>query len=184
MKSGQLRVWSLTVALVLLAAAAVWAQQEGAEAPFGDKVSDRIPFYHRAAPEVATAGPLGRLGIIEAKSVGFRSILNLGLSTTALGLDDPAMAAYVLVRYFNVPLANELPTQDEVERIRKILEDPANAPVLLYGIDRDQAAAAWALVRVATGVPPEFALQEGLAAGLRGRLAGVRERLGAADRKR
>jgi hypothetical protein len=87
------------------------------------------------------------------------------------------------VRYFNVPLANELPTQDEVERIRKILDDPANAPILLYGIDRDQAAAAWALVRVATGVPPEFALQEGLAAGLRERLAAVRERVGVADRK-
>jgi hypothetical protein len=182
MKGEHLRIWSVSIALVVLTAAAVWAQEE-AEAPFGDKVSDRIPFYHRAAPRVATAGPLGRLGIIEAKSVGFRSILNLGLSTAAAGLDDPAMAAYVLVRYFNVPLSNELPTQDEVERIRKILDDPANAPILLYGIDRDQAAAAWALVRVATGVPPEFALQEGLAAGLRERLAAVRERVGVADRK-
>jgi hypothetical protein len=31
----------------------------------------------------------------------------------------------------------------------------------MYGIDRDQAATAWTLVRAASGVPSELALQEG-----------------------
>ena len=74
--------------LYMMVPATAKAQYERLEAPFGDKVSERIPSYHRAAPTVGTAGPLGRLGIIEAKAVGFRSILNLAVSTTAAGLDD------------------------------------------------------------------------------------------------
>jgi hypothetical protein len=153
------------------------AQQEAPEAPFGDRVSERIPFYHCAAPTIATAGPLGRLGIIEAKAVGFRSILHLGPPTSAAGLDDASMAAYALLGYFNVSV-NNLPTPEQVEQIRRIVETAENGPLLIYGVDRDQAAATWTLLRAAKGVPPELALEEGLTAGLRQRLSDVRERLG------
>jgi uncharacterized protein (TIGR01244 family) len=158
-------------------AAPVSAQQQTAEAPFGDKVSERVPFYHRAAPTIATAGPLGRLGVIEAKAVGFRSILNLGPATSTAGLDDASMAAYAMLGYFSVPVADP-PTAEQVSQIRRILETAENSPILMYGVDRDQAAAAWALVRAAAGVPPEYALQEGRTAGLLGRLPAVRDRLG------
>jgi hypothetical protein len=94
------------MALCLLVPAEAHAQSERLEAPFGDTVSERVPFYHRAAPTIATAGPLGRLGIIEAKAVGFKSILNLGRSTTTAGLDDASMASYVLLRYFSVPVSS------------------------------------------------------------------------------
>jgi uncharacterized protein (TIGR01244 family) len=167
----------LALALAISFAAGALAQQEAPEAPFGDRVSERIPFYHRAAPTVATAGPLGRLGIIEAKAVGFRSILNLGPSTTAAGLNDASMAAYAMLGYFSVPLA-DMPTPEQVDQLRRIVDTAENGPILIYGIDRDHAAAAWALLRAASGVPPELALQEGRTAGLRARLGGVRERLG------
>ena len=178
------RLWRLprgalaVTALCLLLSAGLHAQSERPEAPFGDKVSERIPFYPRAAPMVATAGPLGRLGIIEAKAVGFKSILNLAGSTSTAGLDDAAMASYVLLGYFSMPVAEILPTQDQIGEIRRILDAPDNGPVLMYGVDRDQAAAAWALIRAAANVPTEIALQDGLTAGLRGRLPAVRERLG------
>jgi hypothetical protein len=42
----------LAVAFFLSAGGAA-AQQETPEAPFGDRVSERIPFYHRAAPTIA-----------------------------------------------------------------------------------------------------------------------------------
>lgn len=163
---------------ILYTMAAAWAQQERPEAPFGDRVSERIPFYHRAAPTVATSGPLGRLGLIEAKAVGFRSVLHLGISTTAAGLNDASMAAYVLLGYFNVRTSEQLPTEDQVAEIRRILEASENGPILMYGADRDQAAAAWALVRAASGIPAEIALQDGLTAGLRNRVPAVRDRLG------
>jgi hypothetical protein len=171
-------VLALLVLCFFLVSARLYAQSEPLEAPFGDKVSERIPFYHRAAPTIATAGPLGRLGIIEAKGVGFKSILNLGRSTTAAGLDDAGMASYVLLGYFNVTLTESLPTQDQIDEIRRILDASENKPILMYGVDRDQSAAAWALYRAASGVPAELALQDGLTAGLRERLRTVRERLG------
>ena len=152
------------------------AQYQTGEAPFGDKVSERIPMYDRASPTVGTAGALGRLGIIEARSVGFRSILNLATTTVAAGQDDKAMAEFAVLRYFSVPVAS-LPSDEQVAEIRRIVEDPANAPLLIYG-QQDQAAAAWALVRAAGGVPAEFALQEGRAAGLRELLGPVQDRLG------
>jgi protein tyrosine phosphatase (PTP) superfamily phosphohydrolase (DUF442 family) len=154
----------------------VHAQAETGEAPFGDKVSERIPMYHRAWPTVGTAGALGRLGIIEAKGVGFRAILNLTTTTVAAGQNDKAMAEFAVLRYFTVPVAS-LPSDEQVAEIRRIVVDPANAPVLIYG-HQDQAAAAWTLVRAAGGVPAEFALQEGKTAGLRQLLVPVQERLG------
>jgi uncharacterized protein (TIGR01244 family) len=166
------------MALCFLMPAEAQAQSERLEAPFGDTVSERVPFYHRAAPTVATAGPLGRLGIIEAKAVGFKAILNLGRSTTTAGLNDASMASYVLLRYFSVPVTDTLPTQDQIGEIRRILDAADNGPILMYGLDRDQAAAAWALSRAESGVPAEIALQDGLTAGLRKRLPAVRERLG------
>jgi hypothetical protein len=171
----------LMLALCTLMPVVLYAQSERPEAPFGDKVSERIQFYHRAAPTIATAGPLGRLGIIEAKAVGFRSILNLEGSTAQAGLDDASMAGYVLLAYFSVRIMEQLPTPDQIIEIKRILDANENGPILMYGADRDQAAAAWALTRAASGIPPEIALQEGLTAGLRGRLPAVGERLGLAD---
>jgi hypothetical protein len=169
---------AIVATLCIFAPASLRAQYEGALAPFGDKISGRIPSYHRAAPTVGLAGPLGRLGIMEAKAVGFRSILNLGGSTTPAGLDDAQMAGYVLLGYHNIAITEQLPTAEQLISIRRILETPDNRPILMYGADRDLVAAAWTLVRHASGVPPEFALQEGLTAGLRERLPAVRQRLG------
>jgi uncharacterized protein (TIGR01244 family) len=80
--------------------------------------------------------------------------------------------------YFNVPFTETLPTRDQIDEIRRILDATENKPILMYGVDRDQAAAAWALIRAASGVPAELAVQDGLTAGLRERLRAVRERLG------
>lgn len=175
--SRRLVLQTLAFPLLYLTATAQ-AQQELPEAPFGDRVSERIPFYHRVAPTIATAGPLGRLGLIEAKAVGFRSVLHLGASTTAAGLDDASMAGYVLLAYFNVRITERLATESQIAEIRRILEAIEHGPVLMYGADRDQAAAAWALARAASGIPAEIALQDGLTAGLRERQVAVRDRLG------
>jgi hypothetical protein len=174
----RLRKIAVTAVLAVLAPVSLYAQYERSEAPFGDKVSERVPAYHRAAPTIGLAGPLGRLGIMEAKAVGFRSILNLGLATTPAGLDDAQMAGYVLLAYHRVVITEQLPTADQLGSIRRILEAPDKGPILVYGTDRDLVAATWALFRHASGVPPEFALQEGLTAGLRDRLQAVRQRLG------
>ena len=82
--------------------------------------------YHRASPTVGTAGDLGRLGIIQARSVGFRSILNLASSRVATGQNDKAMADYARLRYFEVPSA-PLPSRLTQKRKNSIAASPPKA---------------------------------------------------------
>lgn len=156
----------------------VAAQSAGAaQAPFGDEVSERISFYDRVAPQVATSGPLGRLGILEAKGVGFRSIVDLQPSPEASAAEQ-TMAEFALLRYHNLPVAGALPSDDEIAAFADLIEATENQPVLVHGASLDQAAAMWALYRAAEGVPAWVALEEGMTAGLGGSEGIVRERLG------
>ena len=147
-----------------------------AQAPFGDQVSERIPFYNRMAPQVATSAPLDRLGIIEAKGVGFRSIVDLQSARQASSAER-RMAEFALLQYHNLPIAGALPTDAEVAAFARLIEAPENQPILVHGSSLDQAAAMWALYRAAKGVPPEVALGDGMTAGLVESEAALRERL-------
>src|SRR3546814_13472335 len=105
----------LVASLIALGGAGpVAAQSAGAaQAPFGDKVSERIPSYDRAAPQVATSAPLERLGILEAKGVGFRSIVDLQPSPEASAAAQP-MAEFALLRSHNPPIAEDLPSPHQL----------------------------------------------------------------------
>ena len=179
-RKGQRRAAGIALSAAIAAMVAVGpaaAQDEPREAPFGDKVSQRIPFYHRAAPQVATSGPLGRLGMIEAKAVGFRTVVSLRPKADEGG-NLETMARFTKIRFVALPVEGALPSEAQLKRLAAILGETPARPVLIYGRDRDQAAAAWALLRAMEGVPARIAYQEGLTAGLRGRAGAVRERLG------
>lgn len=142
------------------------AQSAGApQAPFGDTVGARIPFYDRVAPQVATSAPLDRLGVLEAKSVGFRSIVDLQAAPEASAAEQQR-AEFALLRYHNLPIADALPTDEQVAAFARLIETPENQPALVHGASLDQAAAMWALYRASKGVPAEVALGDGLTAGL------------------
>lgn len=172
------RLASVAALIFSIGSGAAAAQSAGAsQAPFGDQVGPRIPFYDRVAPQVATSGPLDRLGIIEAKGVGFRSIVDLQPSAEA-SATERAMAEFALLRYHSLPVAGDLPSDDEVASFAGLIEQPENQPALVHGASVDQAAAMWALYRAAKGVPAEVALGDGLTAGVRESEGRLRERLG------
>ncbi|MBV8094720.1 MAG: hypothetical protein JOY71_15900 [Acetobacteraceae bacterium] len=53
------------------------APQPG-QAPFGDAIAEALlPAYNRAMTMIGTCGPIGDTGVIEAKRVGFASIVDL-----------------------------------------------------------------------------------------------------------
>src|SRR3546814_11898020 len=54
-----------------------------AQAPLGDRVGERIPYYARVEPQVETSGPLDQLGLIDDQGVGSRPILDLQSHTEA-----------------------------------------------------------------------------------------------------
>lgn len=174
--------WIGTIGLALLLmvpSADANAQDLSRQAAFGSSVSQRIPNYTRVAPQVGTAGPLNELGIMEAKGVGFRSVVVLG-PDGAPADEVRTVAEFALLHFFLVAVSEPLPTRAEIEAIAEIIGDPANQPVLLSGSDVDQTGAVWALYRHHSGYPPEIALEEGRTAGLTASEAAVRDHLGLA----
>src|SRR3546814_4881232 len=76
----------------------------------------------------------------------FRSIVDLQSSPEASGAER-RMAEFALLRYHNLPIAEALPSDDQIAAFAELIEDPENQPVLVHGASLDQAAAMWALYR-------------------------------------
>lgn len=148
-----------------------------AEAPFGDKVSADITYYNRAAPDIGIAGLLKGNGVAEAKALGFKTIVDLRQPKEGTA-PERAAAAKEGITYINIPVAGGAPTKDQVATLTKIIETAANKPVLVHCHSANRAGAIWALYRASKGVPPEIAVEEGRAVGLKSREPAVRKMLG------
>jgi len=144
-------------------------------APFGDQISEqRLPLYHRAAPLIATSGPIGDDGVIEAKRVGFATIVDL--RPAADTASERRRADYARIRYVNIPVPGA-PTADHVKQFASVVADRSNLPLLLHGANIDQSGAMWALYRASLGVPPAIAFDDGVTAGLNASGPAVQARL-------
>ncbi len=148
------------------------------EAPFGDRIDDRIPYYTRVAPHVATSGKVAPEGFALAAELGFKAVVNL-LPDEEDGalLTEAAKAAGLEV--YRLPVPTRAPTWEQVRAFSEIVERTDDYPLLVFCISANRAGAMWALYRASRGVPKEIAIQEGRAAGLRpSRERKVREMLG------
>ncbi len=152
--------------------------KDKAQAPFAADVDQRIPRYNRAAPFVATSGVVLPEDYGYVASLGFRTVINL--RTSEEGADAEVAAAKAAgLQVFYIQVGGKAPSWEQIEEIARIVEDPANYPVLLLCTSANRAGAAWALYRASRGVPPAVAIQEGRAAGLKlSREGKVREMLG------
>jgi protein tyrosine phosphatase (PTP) superfamily phosphohydrolase (DUF442 family) len=144
-------------------------------APQGDLITEqRLPLYHRATTLIATSGPIGDNGVIEAKRVGFAAIVDLRPSRDTGS--ERQRADYSRIRYYNLPVQG-VPTEDAVRQFAQIVSDRSNQPLLLHGANTDQSGALWALYRASLGVPAEIAIGDGETAGLQASKAAVQARL-------
>lgn len=166
----------LSLALLMLAVAGPAAAQM-AQAPFGEKVG-AITYYNRAAPFVATAGLLAEGGVAEARALGFKTIVDLRGPQEGIAEEEAAARAAGL-GYLNIPVTTKAPTPEQLAAFAAAVEDSANWPVLMHCVSANRAGAMWALYRASKGVPPEVAIEEGRAQGLKpSREAAVRAQLG------
>lgn len=172
----------LMAAMLMAAGSATDVAPTPGVTPFGDQISEqRLPLYHRATPLIATSGPIGDAGVIEAKRVGFAMIVDLRPSGGDRS-SEKQHAEFSRIRYANIPVQG-MPTDDQVKQFAGIVADRGNLPLLLHGTDIDQSGAMWALYRASLGVPPAIAFEDGAAAGLGASGPAVRARLDEAGRK-
>jgi uncharacterized protein (TIGR01244 family) len=172
----------ILAALVAAALTGGWldhAQAGARQAPFGDKVSAAILNYNRASPQIATSGKYSPAAVAEIKSLGFAAVLDLRSQGENGATEVAAAARDAGLNYLNIPVTTKAPTDEQVAAFAKIVEDPANHPLLVSCASANRAGAMWALYRAARGVDPKVAIEEGRAAGLEpNREQAVRERLG------
>ena len=169
-----------SIALAVLAVGYASAAETGAQAPFGDKVSAALVNYNRATPYIGTAGRYDPSAVAEIKALGFATVIDLRAQSEKgmSGVADTVQAAGL--KYINIPVTTKAPTDDQVKEFARLVENPANYPILVNCQSANRVGAMWALYRASAGVPVDVALEEGRTTGLKpSREKVVRERLGA-----
>jgi uncharacterized protein (TIGR01244 family) len=148
------------------------------QAPFGDKVSAAILNYNRATPNVATSGRYDAAAIAEIKALGFRTVVELRGADEKGVAENASAAKAVGLKYVRIPVTTRVPSEAQVRQFARVVENPANYPILVNCVSANRVGAMWALYRAQAGVPAEIAVEEGRTAGLKSREAAVRDRLG------
>ncbi len=166
------------IAGALLLGVALWHARAGTgEVPFGDKVSAAITYYNRTQPTIATGGTLKPGAIEELERLGFKTIVDLRTPEEGTA-EEEAVAKAAGLAYFNIPIGSDLPTEAQVRQFAALVEDEANAPMLVHCVAADRVGEMWALYRVSRGIPADIALMEGRTIGMKsGRENAVRAAL-------
>jgi|GEM_PF-295913 len=166
-------------AAVTTAAANPYAiETKAPQAPYGDVMPEIVKNYLRAAPYVGTGGVISEGGFRKLAELGFKTVIDLNTAEEGAG-EDKTRAAEAGIGYVNLGVSTTAPTAEQVAAFSKVVNDPANYPVLVYCQSSNRVGAMWALYRAANGVPPMIAIQEGRTVGLKtSREGAVREHLG------
>ena len=167
----------LALALICLAHPQTASATDSA-VPFGDKVGRAFTNYDRLRPTIATAGLLKDGAVADLKPLGLVAVLDLRgpMEGTA---SEKAEVESAGLRYFNIPVTEQAPTDAQVEAFTRIVEDPANHPILIHCHTANRVGAMWVLYQVGKGVPITLAVEEGRAVGLQPtREKFIRARLG------
>jgi uncharacterized protein (TIGR01244 family) len=153
------------------------ALAQTSEVPCADKVSSAVTRYTRVRPTVATAGLLKEGAIGELKALGFATILDLRGPEEGTEAEKRAAEAAGL-RYLNIPVTDELPSEAQVSAFARVVEDASNAPLLVHCASANRVGTMWTLYRTRTGFPLAQAIEEGRAIGMqKGREDAVLRRL-------
>ncbi len=149
-----------------------------AQAVYGNQMPNIVDNYLRATPYVGTGGLIDPTGMPILKGLGFKTVVNLNTADEG-ATAEAALAEQAGLAYINIAVPTKAPTAEQVAEFAKIVEDPANYPILVHCESSNRVGALWALYRASTGVPPMVAVEEGRAVGLKtSREAAVREQLG------
>lgn len=160
-------IFSFVLATVALLGAETIALAQAAQVvPSADKVSAAITRYTRVRPALATAGVLKEGGVSEAKALGFATILDLRGPEEGTEVERRAAEAAGL-RYLNIPVTEELPSEAQVVAFARIVEDAAShAPLLVHCASANRVGAMWSLYRVRGGATLAQAVAEGRTIGM------------------
>lgn len=149
------------------------------QAIFGAQLPvNSVQNYSRPAPFLATGGLIDPVYMDVLAKLGFKTIVSLNTEKEGSVAEGP-LVEKAGMKFVNIQVATLAPTPEQQPALAKVLDDPANYPILLHCESANRVGAAWALYRASKGVAKETAIEEGRGVGMKpNREADVRKQLG------
>lgn len=101
------------------------------------------------------------------KADGVKAVLNLRQPSEHRADEERAAVEKAGLKYFNIPVNYQNPTDTQVDEFLKITDDPANRPMFIHCTAAIRVGAFWMIRRaVRDGLSADAALEEGKKVGL------------------
>ena len=118
-------------------------------------------------PQFCTGGQPRVEHFAKLKADGVKAVLNLRQPTEHRADEERAAVEQAGLKYFNVPVVYQNPTEAQVDEFLKVTDDPANRPMFIHCTAAIRVGAFWAIRRaVRDGLSVDAALEEGRKVGL------------------
>jgi uncharacterized protein (TIGR01244 family) len=125
-----------------------------------------IPNYRLVKPGLATAGQPTPEALRALKQQGFRTVISLRAETEPGVKEEEAIVKAAGLAYVSVPVTPASFSQQHVDQVAKVLDDPQAGPILLHCGSANRVGGVWTALQAQRGKSYEEALAEGRAIGL------------------
>jgi len=137
------------------------------QAPVGQAPPD-IRNFLQVTPEFCTGGQPRIEHYARLKADGVKAVLNLRQPTEHRAEEEQQAVEAAGLKYFNIPVSYQNPSDADVDQFLKITDDPANRPMFIHCTAAIRVGAFWMIRRVLRdGMTIDAALEEAKKVGLR-----------------
>jgi uncharacterized protein (TIGR01244 family) len=151
---------SILGAAILLCAAPAFAQIPESVDPAV------IPNYRLLKPGLATAGQPTPEALRKLKEQGFKTVISLRADSEPGVKEEEAIVKGQGLEYVSVPVTPASFSQQQVDQVAKVLDDPEAGPILFHCGSANRVGAVWTVIQAQRGKSYEVAEAEGRKIGL------------------
>jgi uncharacterized protein (TIGR01244 family) len=124
--------------------------------------------FLQVTPEFCTGGQPRVEHFTRLKADGVKAVLNLRQPTEHRAEEEQQAVAAAGLKYFNIPVNYQNPSDSDVDQFLKITDDPANRPMFIHCTAAIRVGAFWMIRRVLRdGMSIDAALEEAKKVGFR-----------------
>lgn len=136
------------------------------QAPVGQAPPD-IRNFLQVTPEFCTGGQPRIEHYARLKADGVKAVLNLRQPTEHRAEEEQQAVEAAGLKYFNIPVNYQNPSDADVDQFLKITDDPANRPMFIHCTAAIRVGGFWLIRRVVRdGMTWDAALEEARKVGL------------------
>ena len=154
------------IATLLVATLLVQAQVPAPAAAVQPEIPP-IRNFLQVTPEFCTAGQPRLENFAQLKANGVKTVLTLRQPSEHRAEEDKTVVEHAGMKYVNIPVNYQSPTDESVDSFLQVTDDPANRPMFIHCTAAIRVGAFWLIRRVMRdGMSWEAALEEARKVGL------------------